>query len=263
MLEEHEVETTEGEKTQTSPEILLPEKKLVKNDTLNSRVIIVCPYSQFNAYFESQIPKLIEGGYADIINEAENSKPPYINVTKRETGIQKPFWIIDFQRLIGEKPSPRYLLKQKAEVLSQIVNYSLNPKDAEKLFGEYLESGMDSELRINNIWKKIIPEIRKRLEESNLEEKLKEAYDLILKTHPVNDVIEFNLYEIWNRKIGAVYITPTLQITKILESKHSYNNWENFNPLSVPVIDYASQLTEDLEIIAQKISGTPSLLIKN
>lgn len=261
---EEETETKEIiEKTLTSPKILLPEKKLVKNDTIHSRVVIVCPYSQFNAYFESQIPKIIERGYVDIVNEAENIKPPHINVSKREAEIQKPFWIIDFQKIIGIKPSPKHLLEERAFMLSQIVKYSLNPKDAEKLFGEYLQTEMDPELRIKNILKSIIIEIKQKLSESKLEEKLKAAHEIVLARYPIDDVVPFNLYEIWNRNIGAIYITPTPDFAKDLELKHNYDLDGNFRPSLVPVVGYASQLSEDLEILAGKISGKQTkLLIK-
>ena len=109
------------QKTKTEPRSIEPQRLKLQNDVLHSRIIVVCPYSQFNAYFESKIPEIIEGGYVDIINQAEMKKPPYIQVVKKETGSKRPLWIIDFGRIIAEKPSEVYLKKER------VWSYNKNP----------------------------------------------------------------------------------------------------------------------------------------
>ena len=248
------------QKTKTEPRSLEPQRLKLQNDVLHSRIIVVCPYSQFNAYFESKIPEIIEGGYVDVVNQAEMKKPPYIQVVKKEAGSKRPLWIIDFGRIIAEKPSEVYLKKERVGVITKILSDYTDPKKAEQLFLEYLgNEELSSELKANNILKSIITDLKPRLM-SGLERELEEVYESVLNNHPVDSVVPFNLYEIWNRRVSAVYITPSPEFSKELESKERYNANGNFNPNSVPVSGYLDMLNNDLGIISGKTLGNLELL---
>jgi hypothetical protein len=238
--------------TLTKPERLQPQRQKLINDTLHNRIIVISPDSQFNAFFESQIPELIVGGYVDIVDRAELIKPPYLYVADKEKNLQKPFWIIDFQRIVAKLPSEKHLSIERARALSEILEYPISTQESEKLFSEYLQQETDAthpELRINSILKRLIPILKERLS-SNLEEKLKQAYEITLRRHPVDAVVPFNLYEIWNRNAGAVYITPSPELTKELESQRKYDEEGNFLSSSVAVQPYVNRLKQDLTAYA-------------
>jgi hypothetical protein len=251
IVEEDSIEDG-PQKTKTEPRSLEPQRLKLQNDVLHSRIIVVCPYSQFNAYFESKIPEIIEGGYVDIVNQAEMKKPPYIQVVKKEAGSKRPLWIIDFGRIIAEKPSEVHLKKERVGVITKILSDYTDPKKAEQLFLEYLGNReLSPELKANNILKSLISDLRPRLM-SGLEKELEEVYESVLNNHPIDSVVPFNLYEIWNRRVSAVYITPSPEFSKELESKERYNANGDFNPASISVRDYADRLERDLRTLAKK-----------
>jgi hypothetical protein len=106
----------------------------VVTDTLNSRVIVVSPYGPLNIYFENVIPNLIKGGYVDIVNQSDKNEPPYIEINKKENGSQKPFWIIDFQRIMTEQPSPAYLSIERLDAIKELLFKYQDSGNLEKIF---------------------------------------------------------------------------------------------------------------------------------
>ncbi|MBD3253195.1 hypothetical protein GF386_05660 [Candidatus Pacearchaeota archaeon] len=81
-----------------------PETDDPYSDEQDQRVVVVCPYSQLNIYFESEIPRHLRDCEVDIISMAEIDEHPYIDISEREDEKPVPFWIIDFQKIIAEEP---------------------------------------------------------------------------------------------------------------------------------------------------------------
>ncbi len=247
--------------TKTQPSRIEPQRKKSAIESLNSRVIIISPHGQLNAYFESAIPRFVEGGYTDIISESELNHPPFIRIEEREKAAQKPFWIIDSHQIIADQPSPQYLLDERLRFLCTILaNYAYSEK-AKMLFAKSLQEQSSTKEKIEEIISSLTSDLRKRLEES-LDEQLKLTKQRVTREHPVREIIPFILYEIYARQKKIDYITPTPDFSKELSRRRLFDEEGNFLANSVSIADYVTKLNADLAELSRNPYIENTLLFK-
>lgn len=238
-------------KTLTQTKGLKPQRKKTSTDTYQSRILVISPYGQINAYLESRIPEIIRGGYVDVLNWAEKDNPPYLDINEREKNLQKPLWIIDFQKIMADKPSPKYLNEEKIRAFAGIVNeYANHIYRGGDFFSKHLVLanvlkdedfsamsggvGFDLEKILSDKW----PEELKRINEK------------VLREHPITDVVYFSLYRNWKSGKRILYFSPKEDFSKELEKKHAYDENGNFLPNAISVNAYIKPLIKDLQAIS-------------
>lgn len=261
-LPSEEVDSEEqlSEPTQTKPLGLEPKRQRTVEDTLHSRVIVISPYGQLNAYFESMIPKVVDGCYTDIISEAETNTPPHINVEQRESIAQRPFCIFDFQRIKAYQPSPEYLLDGQLRLLRGFFTDYLSEQRSQELFGKSFQQ-QTIEGEIDDILKNLNSDLRTRLERE-LGTKLHDIWDKVLIEHPVLGVVHFDLYETFAREKRVIYIIPSPDFSRELCKRHTYDENRNFQPNAVSIADYVDRLNADLEILTSRFPSQETVLLQ-
>lgn len=254
-----EVETS-LDPTQTKPLGLKPKRQKTVPQTQHSRIIMVSPYGQLNAYFESMIPKIVDGGFTDIISEAETNKPPYIDIMQKEVKAQRPFWIIDFQRIMAVQPSPQYLLGLGLKALREYFSHYLSEQGSSEVFAESLRKPTLSE-KIDSILDELGSDLRIRLM-ADFETSLKDAHERALIENPVIGVVHFSQYQQFAEVRKITYITPSPQFSGELVRMHSCDEAGNFLPNAVSITDYISRLNTDLEILTKRFHTQETLLLQ-
>ena len=246
--------------TETKTKGLQPQRKKTATDTYGSRILVIGPYGQINAYLESRIPEIIRGGYVDVLNWAEKDSVPYIDINEREKSVQKPLWIIDFQKIMAHKPNPKYVNQEKIRTFAGIIHeyanhiykggdfFSKHVVLKEVLKNEDFSAmsggiGFDLEKILSNKWP----------------EELKKINEKVLREHPINDVVYFSIYKSWKRRKNILYFSPKESFAKELEKKHAYDNEGNFLPNAISVNAYVKPLTNDLLAIAASSYKTLTL----
>lgn len=239
--------------TETKTKGLQPQRKKIATDTYGSRILIISPYGQINAYLESKIPEIVRGGYVDVLNWAEKDNSPYVDISEREKNLQKPLWVIDFQKIMANKPSPKYLNEEKIRAFAGIVNeYANHIYRGGDFFSKHLVLkdvlknedfsamsggvGFDLEKILRDKWP----------------EELSKINEKVLREHPITDVVYFSLYRSWKRGKDILYFSAKEDFSKELEKKHAYDENGNFLPNAVNVNAYIKTLTIDLQAIAEK-----------
>jgi len=258
--EVHSKEQSLSEPTQTKPLGLKPKRQRTVEETLHSRVIVISPYGQLNAYFESRIPQFIDGGYTDIISEAETNTPPYMDVIQRERTAQRPLWIIDFQRIIADQPSPKYLLDEQLRLVRGFFTDYLSEQRSQELFEKSLQQPTVDK-KIDNILRILNSDLRTRLERE-LGAELENTWKRVAREHPVAGVAHFDLYESFAQVRKISYVIPSIEFSRELCRRHTYDESGNFQSNVVSIVDYVDKLNSDLEILTKRFPSQETELLQ-
>jgi hypothetical protein len=243
--------TDEKTKTQTTPDFLEPQRKQTDMDSLRTRIVVVSPYQQINAFLEAYVPSVIKGAYVSAVSRAEMKKSPWVRVAEKESKEQRPLWVFDFQKIIASVPSMTYLTQMRNAALSNI-------------FFEYtarLRSG--NEVAIPKRREILRDERRKLIKStlSNFEEfltqKVDSAFENIEQTAPeyecVEDVVPFYGYTcLIEQKNYAVHIVPKLQFQEVLGECHSYDERGDFLSTKISVAPHITSLQSDIDLLKSK-----------
>jgi len=235
-------------KTLTKTDSSKPERKKISNKTYSSRVILISPYGQINTYLESKIPEIINGGYVDVVDFAEQEKSPYIDVEKREKNLQEPYWIIDFQKIMVNAPSIKHLnrelTKRFAGLINEYANHIFKGRDfcgKEVLLQENISKSDFSKLTAG------VEHDLETILEKKLIKQINLAKEKVRKEHLVTGTCEFCGYYIWRRDRVFHYFVPKKSFLKDLEKKHVFDSEGNFMPNSISIDNYISDIENDLE----------------
>ncbi len=239
-----------------------PEEKSVASDTYRTRIAVVCPYSQFNIYFESTLPSLVKGSFVDVVDRAEISLPPYIDVQKREQAAEKPpLWIIDFERVIARQPRQSLLIEQRLEFMRRFIDSYLQKLPQEESARWNISAYPFTEQDADRLITRFRDDLYKATHNKNFVPEINKLDASITLDNYVDDVIDFDGYTQWASKKPVMYITTTPQFSRLLREAHGFDANENFNPSSVDIKPYVQNLSHDLEQIANKSSKDLRLLM--
>lgn len=245
------IKTERTPETLTDPESVQPERKKTSTEMKSSRVIVISPYSRLNVYLESEIPKIIEGSYTEIISSAVFNYPPYIDVQTREMHAPTPFWIIDFEHITAEvektEIDKELLVKRKKSSLSDIIREYPDKIEANLFSDEFFLEDNKIQTKITDITTKFAQTLDEVL--PNL---WKKAEDLSKKVKTVIDIVGFNEYYLWTaKKKEILYLTPSSSFSRELREKHVYDSNGNFITNSQFIENYFSDIRKDLVKLAE------------
>jgi len=259
---EHGFSQSETDKsTLTVPSGVEPAMKIIENDVLRSRIVVVSPYMPLNLCLETEIPKIIDGGFVDIVHSVESTEPPYINVDEKEKHTQKPLWIIDFGKILTFIPNSSAIAEGRAAAIDNLFvgyrKYLQQPiesltEDCQNL-GKYpLDTSV---LREIYVW------LGKRFA-SFLGANLKDVLQIADKNLPANfaeipHMLDFDGYAKWARKNvnSVLYLTPTFSFSKLLEERAMAGN-EGANVVDMRINDFQFGMLSDLETIVHNPQGS-------
>jgi hypothetical protein len=225
-------------KTLTISRGLKPERKKTDIDTYSSRILIVCPYSQFNEFFPARIPDFVQGAYFDIVNSAEQNKPPYINIKEREKGQPLPFWIIDFGKIMIEGPTPKDIANARLRLIKTFIsNYTQNLGETSDLYSILLSDKLKEKDFVNLI-SKISRGLKRDLEGKLNLENIGKTDEETKETNQATRTYKFHEYQNWAKSKITIYLKPKKSILDSLESQEQYDSEGNFIPSSVSVKMY-------------------------
>ena len=237
--------TTEPKGDQT-----FPQKKQTKKAAQYSRVVVVSPYAQLNVFLEYEIPKHVEGGLVDVVSESTQDYPPYFNVDQHELLAQKPLWVIDFQKIIIDQPSPEYLAKVRFEALksyvTQYIDEFQNNKPMYDLFKKpnlSIDDARELFAAVGFIDEK---------PEQDLLNYLEEASKPVANNHLVKGIANFLEYTNWSKRDGVTLVTPKAEFAEDMLKRCVYDKDGNFQSTQVYINDHLNSLKIDLKALASK-----------
>lgn len=94
----------------------------------SERVVIICPYFQFQEYLKCEISKRISKPLLDIIERADSmfmDSLPHLDIEKHERSKQKPYFILNFNLLLV--PYSQMAIDAGDEFCNSISKHTANP----------------------------------------------------------------------------------------------------------------------------------------
>jgi len=246
-------EAAETLRTLARPKIIKPERKKTSTDAFKSRILVISPYGQLNAFLDSRISDIVRGGYVDIINMADKNEPPYVDIAKREKFSPRPLWIIDFKKIMAMKPSLKHIAKGRLEVLASFLkDYAGEMPGKKEAYEEFLLANEISDSFIDKLVNRVGAGFRKVLDEKLAFEWKKSDGEAGAK-YKIIGIVPFDLYDVWRKGKegrGVIYLNPKEIFSITLEKRQRYDESGNFLSNAVSIADYAEILSKDLESIA-------------
>lgn len=187
------------------------------------RIVVVSPYAQLALFLKEEIPKIVDGSLIDRVVGAETKEHPYINVEKREAKHDKPFWIVDFGKILAPAPSYNALLEQRIKVLGDNIKSLISHDEILKKTILHYPITLEYATRL-------VRDISHYLEDffaEHLFELWRFSDDTITYDDSVRRDVLFNGYREWAQMNKLTLLTPTRDFTKSLEDKSLYD--ENGN----------------------------------
>ena len=105
----------------------------------NNRIVLICPYSQFQEYLKSEISRQIPNSQIDLIEHADSmfmDSLAHINIEKHEKGKEKPYFILDFEMVLC--PYSEMAIDAGDDFCNSIGRYTSNPN--QKNLGSVVKS---------------------------------------------------------------------------------------------------------------------------
>ena len=170
---------------------------------------------------------------------------PFIDVNKREEKLQKPYWVIDFGKIIAPAPSYRDLLESRIDIFNDLIRDVINHSPVLKK--QLLQFPVDID---NSII--FLNQLKISLDESSYNRLYKEWLDedtLIEYDDSVKRDVQFDGYRKWASKNKLTLITPKPLFAQTLEERSFYDEEGNLKSYRISISDYTSQISEDLELL--------------
>lgn len=99
-----------------------PRRERISTGVLGGRIMVVSPFSQFNAYYEVRIPQALPGTTVDIIERSDAVEAPFFDIAEYEKDKPRPLAVIDTGLIRTSVPSPADIARVARELYASIIN---------------------------------------------------------------------------------------------------------------------------------------------